>query len=97
MSDGVTPEGADVELRTGVERAAGKQAETEQGEATSWSSLMDKMEASKETQGDYFLKIGQKTPEGDRRALILREKVTGPIIGTVTDEMFVAIERKSVE
>lgn len=93
MGDGVFPEGADVGLPTGVGRTADRQTETEQGEGTSiWSSLIDEIEVSRETQGDYFFEIGKKTPEEDKRAIILREpfsKKTPVPMGSVSEQVFV--------
>ena len=63
MSDGVTPESAGIKLPIATEIS---KRET----VSAWSSLMDTMEASKEAQGDYFLKIGTRTPDADKRAFI---------------------------
>ncbi len=77
--DGETAGGPNVVKEPG--RVTKEQADAKAKEATAaWSSLMDAMESSKETQGDYFLKIGTKTPEEDTRALILRQYFEQPAI-----------------
>lgn len=74
-------------------RVTKEQADAKQKEATvAWSSLMDAMESSKGTQGDYFLKIGAKTPEGDARALVLRQYFGQPAAKYISAKrIFVAV------
>lgn len=56
---------------------------------SAWSSVMDEMETSKETQGDYFIKLGHKSETEDSRALLL----TTPA-GEGNMEQYVAFTRE---
>lgn len=65
------------------------QAEAKAKEAEgAFSALMDQMEASRETQGDYFVKLGTKQENPDNRALLLIEAIPGSSPG-----QFVVITR----